>query len=290
MSLEFDEKQPVVKEDAKSKKRRQQLAKQAEIAQRIINAARNQNGIDDLSEEDIRVPLSVHNSDFDNLLRNTKKRYYKRTKKHTPFKSEVLQEAKNRGINKYVKFSKNLTTKNAILNAAQRKSNESKSKLEARKIKSKNTSKAKRAAERVTKEVSRGTLKSRVRQALVNEGHNNVSNDDIIVPLKAINSNLDKLVIHARKRYFKRTKKHTPKQANVLARAANQGIEAKYVKFRKEYKSNEEVLQAALVRKGKEDAKSAKPLLRQAILDHARDTLKLDSKQVRTLICAKEKK
>jgi len=290
MSLEFDEKQPVVKEDAKSKKRRQQLAKQAEIAQRIINAVRNQNGIDDLSDEDIRVPLSVHNSYFDNLLHNTKKRYYKRTKKHTPFKSEVLQEAKNRGINKYVKFSKNLTTKNAILNAAQRKSNESKSKLEARKVKSKNTSRAKRAAEKVTKEVSRGTLKGRVRQALVNEGHNNVSNDDIIVPLKATNSNLDKLINHARKRYFKRTKKHTSKQATIIARAANQGIEAKYVKFRKEYKSNDDVLQAALVRKGKEDAKSAKPLLRQSILNYARDNLNLDGKQVRTLICAKEKK
>jgi hypothetical protein len=164
-------------------------------------------------------------------------------------------------------------------------------KLTARKEKSKASSKAKRQAEKATKEVTQAQLRNEVRRRLVNEGLNDLSEADMIVPLKAKESNLDKLVNYARKRYYKRTKKHNKKQAELAQRLLNAGIsDKKYIKFRKEHKTFENLLEAAKKREAKNTKKSRKPHLKQAILDFAQQTLGLEPKEVRTLVCAKEKK
>ncbi|NBP58180.1 hypothetical protein EBU71_16925, partial [bacterium] len=244
------------------------------------------------AEGDVKVPLTAINSDFQKLLNDARKRYYKRTKKNTPFKRRVLEAATQRGINhKYVKFSREYTTENQVLNAAAERKRESNLKLTARKERSKVSSKAKRQAEKATKEVTQAQLRNEVRRRLVNEGLNDLAEADMIVPLKAKESNLDKLVNHARKRYYKRTKKHNKKQAELAQRLLNAGIsDKKYIKFRKEHKTFENLLDAARKREAKNTKKSTKPLHKQAILDFAQQSLGLEPKQVRTLICAKEKK
>lgn len=291
MSQDFDEKVQIGKVSAKDKKKEKQKETQARLIERIRDAARNQNEINDLSNDDVKVPLSAINSNFDKLFGDAKKRYYKRTKKNTPFKKRVLQRAKNEGINeKYVKFSRELTSENAVLNAARERKRESNNRGTRRKEKAKVSSKAKREANKASKEVTQMALKVAIMQALRNEGYNDVKNDDPIVPLKATQSNYDKLLDHARKRYLKRTKKHNATQKNIVARIEQAGVPKEYIKFRKEHKTFDQLLEAAQARMKKATKKADKPLKKQAILDYARDTLGIDSKEVRTLICAKEKK
>ncbi len=291
MSHESDAKSPV-KVSAKDVKKQKQRETQQRLTQRIFQAAEDENGITNLGQDDVRVPLSAINSDFQKLLNDAKKRYYKRTKKNTPFKRRVLEAAKARGINeKYIKFSREYTTENQVLNAAAERKKVSNNKATVRKEKSKASAKEKRKSEKQKLEVTQAQLRSEVRRRLVNEGLNDLSEEDMIVPLKAKESNLDKLTNHARKRYYKRTKKHNKKQAEIAQRLLNAGIsDKKYIKFRKEHKTFENLLEAARKREAKNTKKSTKPLHKQAILDFAQQTLGLEPKQVRTLICAKEKK
>ena len=291
MSQELDEKAPLGKVSSKDKKKEKQKETQARLIQRIRDAARDENEINDLTNDNVRVPLTALNVNFNKLLGNAKKRYYKRTKKNTPFKKRVLQRAKNEGINeKYVKFSRELTSENAILNAARERKRESNNRGTKRKEKAKVSSKAKREANKATKEVTQIALKVAIMQALKNEGYNDVKNEDPIVPLKATQSNYQKLLDHARKRYLKRTKKHNQTQRNIVNRIVQAGVPKEYVKFRKEHKTFEQLLEAAQERMKKATRKADKPLKKQSILDYAHDTLGIDSKEVRTLICAKEKK
>ena len=290
MSHESDHKSPA-KMSAKDKRKQQQKDTQARLIERIRDTARDENGIDDLSNDNVRVPLTALDVNFNKLLGNAKKRYYKRTKKNTPFKTRVLQRAKNDGINeKYVKFSRELTSENAVLNAARTRKRESNEKASKRKNKAKVSSKAKREANKASKEVTQLGLKVAIMQALRNEGYNDVKNDDPIVPLKATQSNYQKLLDHARKRYLKRTKKHNQTQRNIVNRIVQAGVPKEYVKFRKEHKTFDQLLDAARERMKKATKKQDKPIKKQSILDYARDTLGIDSKEVRTLICAKEKK
>jgi hypothetical protein len=287
MSYESDHKSPV-KVSSKDKKKQTQQR----LTQRIFQAAEDENGITNLGHNDVRVPLTAINADFQKLLNDAKKRYYKRTKKNTPFKRRVLEAAKSRGINeKYVKFSREYTSENQVLNAAMARKKISNNKATARKEKSKESAKEKRKTEKQKLEVTQAQLKNEVRRRLVSEGLNDLSNSDMIVPLKAKESNLDKLVNYARKRYYKRTKKHNKKQAELAQRLLDAGIsDKKYIKFRKEHKTFENLLDAARKREAKNTKKSRKPQLKQAILDFAQQNLGLEPKEVRTLVCAKEKK
>jgi hypothetical protein len=291
MSHESDSKSPV-KVSAKDVKKQKQRETQQRLTEQILEAAESENGITNFAEGDVKVPLTAINSDFQKLLNDARKRYYKRTKKNTPFKRRVLNQATQRGINhKYVKFSREYKTENQVLNAAAERKRESNMKLTARKERSKTSAKEKRKSEKQKLEVTQAQLRSEVRRRLVNEGLNDLSEEDMIVPLKAKESNLDKLVNHARKRYYKRTKKHNKKQAELAQQLLNAGIsDKKYIKFRKEHKTFENLLEAARKREAKNTKKSTKPLHKQAILDFAQQTLGLEPKQVRTLICAKEKK
>lgn len=292
MSLEIDVKEDVGKLSSKDKKKQQQQLTQARLIQRIRNAIRNEDGVENLSNDNVKVPLSAINVNYEKLLGDARKRYYKRTKKNTPFKKRVLQRAKNEGINeKYVKFSRELTSENAVLNAARERKRESNNKATRRKEKAKVSSKAKRQANKASKEVTQLQLKQAILDELRSEGYDNVKNDDPIVPLKATQSNYQKLLNHARKRYLKRTKKHTKSQAETVQRIVNEeGIPKEYIKFRKEHKTYQQLVNAARARMNKATKKQTKPLQKQAILDFAKQTLNLEPKEVRTLICAKEKK
>jgi hypothetical protein len=136
----------------------------------------------------------------------------------------------------------------------------------------------------------RTTLHARV-LAKAREEAASLANDDIKIPEKgASESKFQTYVNAAKKRFYKRTKRMTPAQQNMMRRLANQGINTKYVKFGSRYKTYNNVLKAAQKRASKNGSKTQKGLKREQILAYAQASLGMDEKAVRSAICIKQKK
>jgi hypothetical protein len=136
----------------------------------------------------------------------------------------------------------------------------------------------------------RNTLHARV-LAKAREEVASLANDDIKIPEKgAAESKFQTYVNAAKKRFYKRTKRMTPAQQAMMQRLANNGINAKYVKFGSRYKTYENVLKAAQKRANRNGSKTQKSAAREQILAYAQDTLGMNEKAVRSAICIKQKK
>jgi hypothetical protein len=136
----------------------------------------------------------------------------------------------------------------------------------------------------------RATLHARV-LAKAREEAVSLANEDIKIPEKgAAESKFQTYVNAAKKRFYKRTKRMTPAQQAMMQRLANNGINAKYVKFGSRYKTYENVLKAAQKRANKNGSKTQKSQKREQILAYAQASLGMDEKAVRSAICIKQKK
>ncbi len=141
-----------------------------------------------------------------------------------------------------------------------------------------------------TRAALRMTLRARV-LAKAREEVASLRNEDVKIPEKgASESKFQTYVNAAKKRFYKATKRMTPAQQAMMQRLANEGINAKYVKFGSRYKTYNNVLKAAQKRANKNGSKTQKSQKREQILAYAQATLGMDEKAVRSAICIKQKK
>jgi hypothetical protein len=132
-------------------------------------------------------------------------------------------------------------------------------------------------------------LKQRIINTAKSVNGIDLEDQDIKIPYSSTMSDFETLLEYAKKKYYARTKSVTPFQREVLKAASRQGINEKYVKFRKNHKTMKNLINAAQKRRNKNTAKQTKTTLRQTILDYAHSTHGLDEKGLRSVICVKKK-
>jgi hypothetical protein len=228
----------------------------------------------DLSEENIKLPLRYNTLKLANYAKTAKKRFYKRTGKPVSLKREVARRANALQLNqKYIKYTRNHKTANALIEAAL-------ARKEASEKKKSNTT-----HKRVSK-------KQQLIQGVKNaaQADNIVLNEaNIKIPVAATMNDIPKLAKAALGRYYKRIGVTSPSHQAILNEAVAMGIDPKYVKFLRSYTSKNEVLKAAQKRQEKEGAKLGKSGLREQILKYAEDVLQKDEAAVRSALCVRKK-
>jgi len=228
----------------------------------------------ELSEENIKLPLRYNAQKLANYAKTAKKRFYKRTGKPVSLKREVARRANALQLNhKYIKYTRNHKTANAIIEAAIAR------KEAAEKKKSNTTQKRVSKKQQLIQGVKNAALADNI---ILNEAN-------IKIPVAATIDDIPKLARVALGRYYKRIGVTSPSHQAILNEAAAMGIDPKYVKFLRAYKSKNDVLKAAQKRQEKDGVKVGKSGLRDQILKYAEDVLQKDEAAVRSALCVRKK-
>jgi hypothetical protein len=228
----------------------------------------------ELSEENIKLPSRYNALKLANYAKTAKKRFYKRTGKPVSLKRQVTQLANAIQLNhKYITYPRNQTSASFIVNAAVAR------KVAAERKKSNTTQKRVSKKQQLIQGVKNAAL-----------GDNIVLNDaNIKIPVAATMGDIPKLAKAALGRYYKRIGVASPSQQAIMNEAAALGMNAKYVKFLRAYKSKNDVLKAAAARQAKNGTKSSKSAQREQILRYAAEAHQLDEAGVRSVICTRKK-
>ena len=256
-------------------KRMNVLLKKSQNRADFIEQIRAEAGPDvELSEENIKLPLRYNALKLANYAKTAKKRFYKRTGKPVSLKREVSRRANELQLNhKYIKYTRNHKTANAIIEAAIAR------KEAAEKKKSNTTQKRVSKKQQLIQGVKNAALADNI---VLNEAN-------IKIPVAATMNDIPKLAKAALGRYYKRMGVASPSQQAIMNEAAAMGIDPKYVKFLRSYTSKNDVLTAAMKRQEKDGVKVGKSSLREQILKYAEDVLQKDEAAVRSALCVRKK-
>lgn len=148
---------------------------------------------------------------------------------------------------------------------------------------------AKKAESKASRNVTRRDIKDR----LVNMAAHaqlSISENDMKVPEKGAKMNqLQKYFNAAKSRYYKRTKKASSFQRQVLEAAAAEQLDPKYVKFYTRERNVSKLLEKARERKMKNTAKMTKGQKRAEIIQYAQDSLGMSEKDFMSIVCVRKK-